>query len=240
MDNRLLSGTPIWVYYQDIDTGSNLRVPHLVKGYQGQNYSVTCPKFNNYKFIKNDGKLKGCFNGQQENVHLYYRKKNWGEIEEIDKYIHLTATTQQYDSVNGMPIDMPLPGDSYVRSFERIATMDGAFWYEINADRWIKFDVNTMKFSDKDPFENIDTKQPTVTELRVLPLNNVTGVVDYLKGGHLYTYNQPYGEPTGTIANGQDITLKGRLEDENGVTWYQTTKDDFINGAYVKVLEDKE
>lgn len=233
--NNLRTGRPIWVYYQDIDSGDNVQMPQLVRGFENDSYTVVKKEIPNYKLIKTEGKLSGAFDGSQENVHLYYRKKNWGEIENIDLYIQLKDTTPQYDQVDGMQIDNPLPGNMYVRSFERVATTTGEFWYEVNADRWLKFDVNTMKIVKDDPFAKQPVKGGPVTDLRVLPLNNVPATVDYLKGGHLYTYDYPYGEATGTVANGQDLELVGRMEDENGVTWYQDKKRGFINGAYVKL-----
>lgn len=236
----LKTGRPIWVYYQDIDSGSNLEVPQLIRGYENDGYTIVKKEFPQYKFVESQGKLSGKFDGSQENVHLLYRKKSWGEIEDIDMFIYIKAPTKQFDQVEGMPIDNELPGDMYVRSFERVATTNGEFWYEVNADRWIKFDVNSMQIVHHDPFAKQPVKGSPVTELRVLPLNKVKATVDYLKGGHLYTYDYPYGKATGTVANGQDLVLVGRMEDENGVTWYQDEKRGFINGAYVHLSQQDE
>lgn len=238
--STIKTGRPIWVYYQDLDSGNNLEVPQLVRGYENEDYTIEQKEFPQYKLMKTEGKTTGSFDGSQENVHFYYRKKSWGEIEDIDMYLFLEDSATQFDQVEGMPIDHPLPGQMYVRSFERVATTNGEFWYEVNADRWIKFDVNTMKIIQKDPFAKEPVKDGPVTELRVLPLNKVKATVDYLKGGHLYTYEYPYGESTGTVANGQDLVLVGRLEDENGVTWYQDETRGFINGAYVRLANQEE
>ncbi len=237
----LKTGRPFWVYYQDIDSGANLAVPQLIRGYENDGYTVVKKELPQYKLIKTDGQTSGKFDGSQENVHFYYRKKSWGEIEDIDMYLYLEQPVQQYDQVEGMPVDNILPGEMYVRSFERVATTNGEFWYEVNADRWIKFDVNTMKIVHHDPFaKEPPVKDGPVTNLRVLPLNKVPATVDYLRGGHLYTYDYPYGQSTGTVANGQDLVLIGRLEDENGVTWYQDEQRGFINGAYVHLTKQDE
>lgn len=238
--NTLKTARPFWVYYQDIDTGSNVQLPQLIRGYENDNYTIRKREFPRYKLMKTDGKLTGSFDGTQKDVHFFYRKKSWGEIEHVDMFIHLDSPVQEYDTVDGMPISK-LPGGIYVRSFERIATTTGEFWYEVNAYHWIKFDVNTMQVSKKDPFAHeAPTKNNPITDLRVLPLNKVKATVDYLKGGHLYTYEHPYGEPSGTVANGQDLVLIGRLEDKNGVTWYQDEKRGFINGAYVRLENEDE
>lgn len=230
-------GNPIWVYYQDIDSGENVQMPKLLQGYEGQEFNVTAPKFPNYKFVKSEGELTGTFDMQQRSIHLFYRKKSWGEIERIELYIHLSKPTPQYDSVDGMPVDNPLPGDFYVKSFERVATMNGEFWYNVNADRWIKFDVNTMKISENDPYahQTQEVDNGPASRLTILPLNNVPATVDYTAGGHLFTYKRPYGEANGTVENGHKLTLVGRLNDNNGVIWYQDKDLGFINGAYVRL-----
>ncbi|WP_251545288.1 MucBP domain-containing protein [Limosilactobacillus caecicola] len=239
--NTLKTGRPIWVYYLDIDSGSNIIVPQLVRGFENDGYTVVKKDFPQYKLVKTTGKTSGTFDGSQEDVHFYYRKKGWGEIEDIDMYLYLEQPTVQYDRVEGMAIDNPLPGQMYVRSFQRVATTKAEFWYEVNADRWIKFDVNTMKIVHQDPFaKEPPVKDGPVADLRVLPLNKVPATVDYLKGGHLYTYDYPYGKSTDTVANGQDLILVGRMEDENGVTWYQDESRGFINGAYVRLANEVE
>ena len=227
---------PIWVYYEDIDSGSNVQLPKLVQGYEGEDFHITAPKFDNYKLVKSDGVLEGSFDRTQRSVHFYYRKKDWGEIQKVELYLYLKEPTPQYDRVDGMVIDNPLPGDFYVKTFERVATMGGGFWYQVNADRWVKFDVNTMKVTKDDPFgKEQPAKGGPAANLTVLPLNHVKATVDYLRGGHLYTYQQPYGEVSTTVANGQDLVLVGRLNDHNGVTWYQTENRGFINAAYVRL-----
>lgn len=232
-------GNPIWVYYQDIDSGENVQMPKLLQGKEGDQFNVLPPKFDKYKFVKSAGDLSGTFDMQQRSIHFYYRKKAWGEIERVELYIHLSKPVQQYDGVDGMPVDTHLPGDFYVKSFERVATMQGEFWYNVNADRWIKFDVNTMKVSKEDPYAK---SQPVdngpASQLTVLPLNDVPATVDYTSGGHLFTYKRPYGEANGTVENGYQLTLVGRLNDNNGVTWYQDKKLGFINGAYVRLQQE--
>lgn len=236
MVHIIKQGNPIWIYYEDIDSGENVQMPKLLQGQEGEPFTVTPPKFPKYKLVKTEGDLKGTFDMQQRSIHLFYRKKAWGEIERIELYIHLAKPVQQYDAVNGLPVDEPLPGDFYVKSFERVATMKGEFWYNVNADRWIKFDVNTMKISHDDPYAKVEPAQNgPASQLTILPLNNVPATVDYTAGGHLFTYKRPYGEANGTVENGHQLTLVGRLNDNNGVTWYQDKDLGFINGSYVRL-----
>ena len=36
MIDKFKTGNPIWVYYNDIDSGANLTVPQLLRGFIGQ------------------------------------------------------------------------------------------------------------------------------------------------------------------------------------------------------------
>lgn len=234
-------GNPIWVYYEDIDSGSNVQLPKLIQGVEGKEFHIKAPKFDQFKLIKSSGELDGTFDKQQRSVHFYYRKKNWGEIQKVELFLYLKTATPQYDRVDGMVMDHPLPADFYVKTFERVATMNGEFWYQVNPDRWVKFDVNNMKVLKDDPYaKEQPAKGGPASELTILPLNHVKATVDYLRGGHLYTYDRPYGEATQTVANGQELTLVGRLNDRNGVTWYQTENRGFINAAYVRLDDENE
>ena len=85
----LKTGRPFWVYYQDIDSGANLAVTQLIRGSENDGYTVVKKEFPQYKLIKTDGQTSGKFDGSQENVHFYYRKKSWCEIEDINMYLYL-------------------------------------------------------------------------------------------------------------------------------------------------------
>lgn len=74
MADSFKTGNPIWVYYTDIDTGANLRVPQLLRGFVGTPFHIVELKFPNYRFIKADGQLNGSFDMQPHSVHLYYRR----------------------------------------------------------------------------------------------------------------------------------------------------------------------
>ena len=51
MADSFKTGNPIWVYYTDIDTGANLRVPQLLRGFVGTPFHIVELKFPNYRFI---------------------------------------------------------------------------------------------------------------------------------------------------------------------------------------------
>lgn len=78
MDRAFKTGTPIWVYFIDLDTDENLQIPKLLRGFVDSEYTIQPPKINNYRYMKAEGELSGHFDMQQHTVKLYYRHKDWG------------------------------------------------------------------------------------------------------------------------------------------------------------------
>lgn len=237
MAESFKTGNPIWVYYSDIDTGANLRVPQLLRGGLGHPFHIVKLAFPNYRFVKSQGQLDGTFDMEQHSVQLFYRRENWGEVQTVTMYIKLSAPTQTYDGVNGMPVDVPLPAGIFVKSFQRIATKDGEFWYEVNADRWIKYDSNTMQNYDQLPSNDQTAKIKDGTQAAILPLNHQKGQVDYVSGQQLDVYDLPYGKVVRKVSDGESLDIIGKINDNNGVIWYQAKGLGFINGSYVQLLQ---
>lgn len=238
MFEQLKTGNPIWVYYVDIDSGANLIVPQLLRGRIGQEYQVEKKKFPNYRYIKTVGDLSGTFDMTQRSTKLFYRKQNWGEVQNIEMYLALDAPAAVYDTVEGMPVAQPLPQDITVKAFHRVATKDGQFWYEIGPDRWVKYDkMHTVD----NPFDPHHEKIPSRLEkqLTTLPLHKVKGRIDYIPGKSVDVYDAPYGNPVSKIEDGQEVVLIGKLSDGEEITWYQLGPDRYVSGNYVKI-EDPE
>ncbi len=237
MFEKFKTGNPIWVYYADIDSGANLIVPQLLRGLIGEEYQVDKKKFPNYNFVKVEGDLTGTFDMTQRNVKLFYRKQSWGEVQDINMFLKLEAPTVIYDTVEGMPVGQPLPQDIIIKAFQRVATKDGQFWYEIGADQWIKYEK--MHVVD-DPFNNNqDIPSRLENQLTVLRLNNIKATVDYIPGKSVDVYDAPYGNQVNKIDDGQEVTLTKRLSDSDELTWYEIGPKQFISGNYVKIEEDR-
>ena len=236
MFEKFKTGNPIWVYYVDIDSGANLIVPQLLRGRIGEEYQVDQKKFPNYDYVKAEGELTGTFDMTQRNIKLFYRKKSWGEVQDIDMYLELKAPTVVYDTVEGMLVGQPLPQDITIKAFQRVATKDGQFWYEIGADQWIKYEK--MHIVDN-PFEG-EKKIPSRLEnqLTVLRLNNVKATIDYIPGKAIDIYDAPYGNRVDKIDDGQEVTLTNKLSD-NQLTWYEIGDKRYVSGNYVKIDEEE-
>lgn len=65
MIDKFKTGNPIWVYYNDIDSGANLTVPQLLRGFIGQEYQIEQKQFPNYRYVKTEGETKGTFDMRQ-------------------------------------------------------------------------------------------------------------------------------------------------------------------------------
>ena len=237
MFEKFKTGNPIWVYYVDIDSGANLIVPQLLRGRIGEEYHVDQKKFPNYDYVKAEGDLTGSFDMTQRSVKLYYRKQSWGEVQDIDMYLELEAPTVVYDTVEGMPVGEPLPQDIIIKAFQRVATKDGQFWYEIGADQWIKYEK--MHVVDN-PFAS-EKKIPSRLEnqLTVFRLNNVKAIIDYIPGKSIDVYDAPYGNRVDKIDDGQEVTLTNKLSDDQ-LTWYAIGDNRYVSGNYVKIDEQEE
>lgn len=241
MNNKLKTGNPIWVYYNDIDSGANLTVPQLMRGFIGQEYEIEQKQFPNYRYVKTEGEIKGHFDMRQKIVHLFYRKQNWGEVQTIEMFLHLDAPTQVCDTPGGMPVGAPLPADITVKSFHRVATKNGQFWYEIGADQWIKYENMHVV---ENPFNDDAQQKPSrlASNLTVIPLHDVKAKVDYLHNKSINVYDAPYGRKVAEIPNGNEVTLIGKLNDNDEITWYQVGRNKYITSNYIEIddMDDDE
>lgn len=238
MKDEFKTGNPIWIYYRDIDNNNNLRLPQLLRGHLGQSYEIKKLPIPNYTLIQTTGTLHGTFDTTAKSVCFYYRKQTWGEIQNVKLYLYLKTPVQLYDQVAGMPLTETLPAGIYVKTFQRVATTTREFWYQVNADQWVKFDDAQMRLVNDDPFQ-ADAPTSSVVDLTYLQLNHVPATVDFLPHRTVDTYEKPYGASQTKLANGSPLRLIARVTDENGVTWYQTETAGYINAAYVKVNEEE-
>lgn len=231
LSESYLSGTPVWVYHIDIDTSSNLAVPQLLRGLVGQHYSVVKGNFDHYNFVEADSDLTGTFDQQPHTVRLYYRRKAWAEVEDIDMYLQFNAPTQVYDYINGVKRQTVYPAGMVLRTFKRVATDDGKFWYEIGPDQWVLYHLMSIV---SNPF---DQPKPEVTgDIEAMEeLTNVKGSIDYVEGEMIQVYDKPYGKIVNELKHDTKVNLIGRMTDKNGVTWYEVEDKGFVNGSYIKI-----
>ena len=233
------TGNPIWVYYTDVDTDINLRVPTLLKGMSGEQYAVHQLDIPHYKFFKATGPLTGTFDDRQKTVHLYYRKQTWPKIKDVNLYLQTMAPTTLFDQVDGMPVESPMPAGLFLRAFQLIETTNHVLWYQINADRWVK-EGDHLRVLAHDPYadEPSPVRANLESDFTYLKLNHLPVTVDFVPNGKVAVYDQAYGTEIGQVADGQKLILTGKIMDDNGVVWYEAVDHGYINGSYLKLEED--
>lgn len=228
------TGVPVWAYYIDIDTKANLTLPKLLRGLNGQHYEVEPQPIENFKFIKADADLNGIFDNESHTVRLFYRRKDWVEVQAVDMYLKLNADTTIYDTINGLSRHMTLPAGMTVKAFKRVATSNGKFWYEVGPDQWIEYHQITIT---KNPYAS-DKPLHTEDKLAIERLDHVAARIDYIPGKQIQTYDQPYGQVKDELKHDTSVSLIGKAINNDGVVWYQLDQDKvFVNGTYIKVKD---
>jgi hypothetical protein len=224
------TGVPVWAYYINIDTKANLILPVLLRGRNGQHYAVEQKEIENFKFIKAEGDLNGIFDEDSHVVRLYYRRKDWVEVQTVDMYLHLNADTTIYDTINGISRNITLPAGMTVKAFKRVATSNGKFWYEMGPDQWIEYHQITIT---KNPYAG-EKAMPEEDMLAIEPLDHVMARIDYIPNKQIQTYDKPYGQVQDELADDTTVEIVGKAVNNDGVVWYQIQDKGFINGTYIK------
>lgn len=235
MNRSFKTGTPIWVYYMDIDSHENLKVPQLLQGFIGNEYNVAKLEIPGYRFIQHDGQLTGSFDLKPHTIKLMYRHQNWETVEEISVFLRIKQPTPVYDMVEGMQVASPIAPGIVIKSFQRVTTFDHQVWYEVAADQWAKFNDAQMELVDQ-PFPELD-RQPELTTTNLAETKiSATGTVNYVAGGSLPIYDSPYGKVVDHAADGVSFTIDAELDDDNGVKWYHVARRGYVNATYIDLF----
>lgn len=230
MTESFRTGVPVWAYYINIDTKANLILPVLLRGRNGQHYAVEQKEIENFKFIKAEGDLNGIFDEDSHVVRLYYRRKDWVEVQTVDMYLHLNADTTIYDTINGISRNITLPAGMTVKAFKRVATSNGKFWYEMGPDQWIEYHQITIT---QNPYAG-EKAMLEEDMLAIEPLDHVMARIDYIPNKQIQTYDKPYGQVQDELADDTTVEIVGKAVNNDGVVWYQIQDKGFINGTYIK------
>ena len=78
-------------------------------------------------------------------------------------------------------------------------------------------------------------KSKLINNLTVIPLKNVQAKVDYLHNKSINVYDATYGNKVAEIPNGETITLIGKLNDNDEITWYQVGRKKYITSNYIQI-----
>ena len=59
------------------------------------------------------------------------------------------------------------------------------------------------------------------------------GTVDYVPGGDVAVYAQPYGREIGRVVHGSRIEISERVDDPSGILWYHVVQHGWISSIYL-------
>ncbi|GKT04283.1 MucBP domain-containing protein [Furfurilactobacillus sp. WILCCON 0119] len=235
MNEQVVEGIPVWVYYTDVDSGDTLLDPKLVRGNIGDHYTIDIPEFANYRLFRHSGDLDGVFSTDQQEVRLFFRTADWAEVEKVHMYATIQEDLPTYDQPDGELQALEMPIGSVWRVFSRIATDNGEFWYNMGINQWVMYKPNAFTLSSK-------SAQTVAREEAPLPEHDwdvqpiaARGAIDFVDGQSVSYYSEPYGRPAGTVPNRSAVIIEGEISDPSGVVWFQLQGLGFINSMYVKL-----
>ena len=231
-----LQGMPVWVYSKDADSKASIAPSRLVEGTVGEHFSLDPADVAGYRFVSSEGTLTGTFDEKtMHTVTFYYRRADIAETEKIHgKYLRMLASVQPVDEIESTtPLGQKLWADSYMKVVERVATRDGKFWYQLADSRWVAYDMQTMKLTDNDGRTTkpvSEWNRPTTWALKPFVAR---ATIDYLPGGDVAVYAQPYGREIGRVVHGAVVDITERVDDPSGVVWYHVAQHGWLSGIYL-------
>lgn len=231
-NNKSIEAVPIWIYYTDIDTGKSLASPTILRGIIGDKYDIEVPRFDGYRLLKHTGEMNGIFSDKQQETHLYFRIHNWTEVDEVQLYATICEDLPTYDSPNGNKLKLELPTGTVWRTFLRVSTSDGQFWYKIGINQWILYKPHVFNLNDSSKHLNNSLVNNNDMNSRSIDAH---GVIDFANDKSLTYYARPYGKAIGKVKNNTSVTIDGQITDQAGIVWFHIKDLGFINAMYVSL-----
>lgn len=224
----LKQGLPVLTYYLDIDTGETLHHVTIHSGKLGESYDVSAADIPGYRVINDVGPTHGHFDDRTHGMIFYYRRTPWQTVQPVEYYVRLKKRHAVLDQPNGHALQTGLPANVITKIFARIETTDNQSWLNIGGFEWIK---NTDLEPSDPPTNHL---VPPITKTSRNPVM-LFGTVDFVAGRPIGVFDKPYGTNTGTLADGQRVSIKARIIDDQGLIWYELADQSVIFSEYVRI-----
>lgn len=227
---RRLLGKPIIGYLVDFDSGRLLELPQIHRGKLGLTYTLTPPTVPGYHIFQAQGPQRGTFTNQAKRVVYFYRRDSWETVQRVHQYVFLQADHAVYDEPKGRDYGYQFPADSLWRLFMIITLTDGSVWYNLGGNQWLSAEETRRR--------DHRLAQPALPQKRLWhpePFARL-GTVDYVPGAAVSIYTEPYGETAGQLAHGETLDIRGRIVDDQHLTWYQIGPTAYINARYARLV----
>lgn len=224
----LKQGLPVLTYYLDIDTGETLHHVTIHSGKLGESYNVSAVDIPGYRVINDIGRTHGDFDDRTHGIIFYYRRTEWRTVQQVEYYVRLKKRHEVLDEPNGQAPQTGLPANVITKIFARIDTTDNQSWLNIGGFEWIK----NVDLEPSDPPTN--HLVPPITKTSRNPVM-LFGTVDFVAGRPIEVLDKPYGTSAGTLEDGQRVSIKARIIDDQGLIWYELADQSVIFSEYVRI-----
>ena len=227
---RRLLGKPVIGYLVDFDSGRLLELPQIHRGKLGLAYTLTPPTVADYHIFQARGPQRGTFTNQAKRVVYFYRRDSWETVQRVQQYVFLQTDHAVYDEPNGRDYGYQFPADSLWRLFMIITLTDGSVWYNLGGNQWLAAH-DTLRREHR-------LAHPALPQKRLWHPEAFErlGSVDYVPGSAVSIYTEPYGETAGQLAHGEALDIRGRIVDDQQLTWYQIGPEAYINARYARLV----
>lgn len=227
---RRLLGKPIIGYLVDFDSGRLLDLPQIHRGKLSLNYTLTPPEITGYHIFQAQGPQRGTFTQHAKRVVYFYRRDSWETVQRVRQYVFLQADHAVYDEPNGNDYGYQFPADSLWRLFMIITLTDGSVWYNLGGNQWLSA-RETRRREHRLAHPALPQKRLWHPE----PFERL-GSVDYVPGEAVSIYMEPYGETAGQLTHGESLDIRGKIVDDQQLTWYQIGPEAYINARYARLV----
>lgn len=225
-----LWGQPVIAYLVDYDTGRLLMPPAMKRGRLGDTFHFIPPTLPNYRIFQAQGEPNGSYTTTAQRLVYYYRRQAWQTVQRVHQYVTLLSDHFVYDDPAGKVYGYQFPAKSLWRIFSMITLENGEIWYNLGGAQWLD-----ARDTQRHAHWSRQLKLPPKISQWITTAVNLSGIVDYVPHDQVTIFREPYGEIAGQLKDGEPLAILKRLNDDQGLTWYQVGPQAYINGRYVRL-----
>ena len=148
------------IYFKNIDTNEDIQKPMTVNGAVGESYQVKKMIFDQYRLIEQTAPLSGVYSNNDQDITLFYRRRDWVEGQKTRLKIQLFEDTSIYTDTDVDSKKKTAKAESTYEIIMRVVTPDGSFWYRTEDGNWIRYDGTTMELLDSDIADEPESEAP--------------------------------------------------------------------------------
>lgn len=221
-------GAPIRITFKNYDNNNSLLPAQLLKGKIGEAYQIFSPEINNFNLQTVDGKIKGFFTHQLQQVTLYYRYNEWESVEKSDISFVLLKDIFCFTRIDDSNPLLLLRAGTVWQTFKRIILYSQEIWYSLGAF-WIKYQPEAMSIQKK--------QQPLIDNSDFLLLGKASPVnqpakINFTDTSSVHYFDYPNGQWIGKIANQTKVSITTKIKIDD-ILWYELADYGWLPAHYL-------